>query len=283
MKPLPFTIPKVGNATFVIQEEKLQTFYPHLHRHKEIQICWIKKGRGTLIVQADFHNFQDDDIFIIASNCAHLFKNEADTSIEMLSVFFNPNPEETLLMQVEELQTLCEAYQNIMALQKLSSALKKELSSLSALKGSSQLHQFLHILNIIEPTLKSNQYGKLVITEESSDKMKIVMEYIIQNFHKNIDLKKIAKLIHYSPEAFCRFFKRRTGKTFITYLSECRINEARKKLLEKDKPEVSRIAYECGFNNVSNFNRVFKLQCNCSPLQYRRQYFSKLSQTNISD
>lgn len=282
MRALPFTIPKAENASFLVQEQKLLKFYPHLHRHKEVQLCMINKGYGTIFIEAEFHDFQEGDIFIIGSNCAHLFKNENDDGAEMVSVFFNPSPKENPLMNLVEMQKISEVFTNMGPFHRIKLDLKVELMDLLSVDSGSQLEKFLRILNKTISQIHTSDYVKPIFSEGINIKVKTVMEYTIKNFHKHIDLEKISSLIHYSPEAFCRFFKKRTGKTYMSYLNECRINEACKRLLHEDKPEVSRIAFECGFNNVSNFNRVFKFNCNCAPLQYRKQYFSKLGKTTLA-
>jgi AraC-like DNA-binding protein len=83
------------------------------------------------------------------------------------------------------------------------------------------------------------------------------MEYVNHHFHQNISLGEVAKLVNMTEMSFSRFFKRRTGVTFMDSLLECRLGNACRMLIDTTQ-SVSEIAYHCGFNNISNFNRLFK-------------------------
>jgi AraC-like DNA-binding protein len=106
-----------------------------------------------------------------------------------------------------------------------------------------------------------------------SDRIKKVFEYVMQNYKEEIKLNDIAELASMSESAFSRYFKKRTRKTFSTFLTEIRIEHACK-LLQKDKHSVSEISYESGFNNLSNFNRQFKRVKNTTPLNYRSRFLA---------
>jgi transcriptional regulator GlxA family with amidase domain len=106
-----------------------------------------------------------------------------------------------------------------------------------------------------------------------SDRIKKVFEYVMQNYKEDIKLNDIAGLASMSESAFSRYFKKRTRKTFSTFLTEIRIEHACK-LLQKDKHSVSEISFESGFNNLSNFNRQFKSVKNTTPLNYRSRFMA---------
>ncbi|GLR17782.1 AraC family transcriptional regulator [Portibacter lacus] len=273
MKVLPFTIPKVKKASFVILEEKLEQFYPHLHRHQEIQICWIKKGKGTLIVQADIFPFVQDDVFIIASNRAHLFKNENLKGVETLSLFFSPDPNTNLLMSLPELEDIMLYFQGISSCNKLDKsviAFLEELQNKDSLNG---LQLFISLLNSLDGKLPMENISSEIYSEKSEHKMKVIMEYTMKHLHQEIEIKKIADQINYTPESFCRFFRKRTGRTYINYLNELRITASCHQIINQEVTDIRKIAFDSGFNNVSHFNRVFKHWKGCSPLQFRKAYY----------
>ena len=276
MKVLPFRIPTVGDASFLVKDEKLEHFYPYLHRHEEIQICWIRKGKGTLIVEADFYPFEKDDVFFIASNAAHIFKKENSELIECLSIFFNPDPRENPLLSLKEMSEFERRLRNVSGCTRLPPRTIDSLKQILETKSILQLGYFIGLLHEIEDKLEVREKSPISHSDKSADRLKIIMDFTLQNLKENIDLHKVAAQINYTPEAFCRFFKKRTQKTFITYLNELRINEASIQLIQRDIAEVSKIAFECGFNNVSHFNRVFKQIRKQSPLQYRQQYLQNL-------
>lgn len=276
MKVLPFTIPAVENFSFLIQEDKLEGFYPHLHRHKEVQICWIKKGRGTLVVQAELFAFKEEDIFVIASNKAHLFKKEHKGNIQTISLFFDISAKNNPLMSLPEMTDLANYFSRLVPCNKLEEPLRSEISmKLNLIMENTmeyKLALFIDLLANLRSELSISERIDSVYSEKDGDRMKMIMDYTLSNFKNNIGISDVAKEISYTPEAFCRFFKKRTRKTFIQYLNELRINEACHRIIEHQDSLMSEIAYGCGFNNVSHFNRVFKQLKQMSPLQYRRAY-----------
>ncbi|MEO0473879.1 MAG: AraC family transcriptional regulator, partial [Bacteroidota bacterium] len=107
-----------------------------------------------------------------------------------------------------------------------------------------------------------------------NDTLDKIYEYIFQNFDQSISLEEIAGLANMNPSAFSRYFKRINQKTFSRYVNEIRIGFACRQLMEQ-KDNVSTICYESGFNNLSNFNRQFRLIKGISPSEYRKQYQSQ--------
>ena len=106
---------------------------------------------------------------------------------------------------------------------------------------------------------------------ENSDNIKTVYEYVQENFENKIMLAEVAELVNMSHVSFNRFMKKRTGKTFVDYVNDVRIGYAAIRLVEKDN-SISEIAFNCGFNNIANFNRVFKKLKKCTPSQYKNEF-----------
>jgi len=97
------------------------------------------------------------------------------------------------------------------------------------------------------------------------------MQYLYLNFDKNIMLSDVSKLANMADAAFSRFFKMKTGMTFIDCLTEIRLGHASRLLIDTSQ-SVAEVAYNCGFNNMSNFNRMFKRKKNCTPKEFRENY-----------
>src|SRR4030095_8018951 len=98
-----------------------------------------------------------------------------------------------------------------------------------------------------------------------------IMQYINNNFDRNITLNDAAKIAGMTEVALSRFFKVRTGKTFIETLNDARLGNASRMLIDTTQ-SVSEVAYKCGFNNMSNFNRIFKKKKTCTPKEFREAY-----------
>jgi AraC-like DNA-binding protein len=127
------------------------------------------------------------------------------------------------------------------------------------------------------PRLKelSSIYNHSEVSEHDGIRLSNIYHYIMANYARSITLEDVAQQAFMTPQAFCRYFKKRTLHTFVSFLNEVRINEACKKLTAGDAESVSisAIAYNSGFNTVTNFNRVFKTIVGKSPSEYQEDYF----------
>ena len=101
-----------------------------------------------------------------------------------------------------------------------------------------------------------------------------IYNYIMQHYNRDITLEEVSEAAYMTPQAFCRYFKKHTRVTFITFLNEIRINEACKRLIDGSYESVSSVAYDCGFNSITNFNRVFKSTTGKSPREYATVFLS---------
>jgi AraC-like DNA-binding protein len=106
------------------------------------------------------------------------------------------------------------------------------------------------------------------------ERVKLIFEYTLKNYHQKISLDKVATLLHMTRPSFCRFFKNKTKKTYVQFLMEVRIGYACKLLVEDEK-NVAEIGYECGYNNISHFNHQFKTITGKKPLEYKKDYLQK--------
>lgn len=134
------------------------------------------------------------------------------------------------------------------------------------------------ILNCCNKKFKStatpSQHVTSVVTEHQSTShhtISVIKEYINENFHKNLTLEELAELAHFSPSYLSRLFRNTTGLTIKTYITLKRLENA-EYLLKNSSLNIHEIAFNCGFPNVSHFNRVFKAHTNLSPMEYRRHY-----------
>lgn len=137
---------------------------------------------------------------------------------------------------------------------------------------------FLEIISILHDMANSRNQRLLSTftvdydTFEDDDKMKLVYEYIQKNFSNKITLDDVSDIASMSPVSFNRFIKKRTNKTFVNYLNDIRVGYAARWLVEKDL-SISEIAFKSGFNNIANFNRIFKSIKNTTPSQYREEFY----------
>jgi AraC-like DNA-binding protein len=151
------------------------------------------------------------------------------------------------------------------------------MEKLLATSNYERLRILLDILNEIAnsqevTSLSSVGYNKFSPHEDTT-RIDKVFEYILQNYTKDVTLQEIADNINMSVSAFCKFYKKRTGKTFTQTLNEIRVGHACKLFIERGL-SVSEVCYQSGFNNLSYFHRNFKKITNFAPLEYRKRFYN---------
>ena len=278
MKVLPFKIPKTQNIGLIYQEDREEFFYDKLHQHEEIQLCVIVKGEGTLIVGDTINEYKSGDVLVIGSNLPHVFKSDASRIKEsfMISLFFTKNSFGENFFLLDDFAELEPFFEKSTTGFKLLTNKEKVAELFLSLQSSTNLERFTGLLRALKIISNSNtkELASFVYPKKYTDnegkRMRDVMDYTIHHFDKNIDLYKIAEKANMTPNAFCRYFKQRTNKTYFTFLNELRIENACKLLSSDISMPISEIAYQCGFNNLSNFNRKFKEIKKINPAKYRR-------------
>lgn len=276
MKVYPFKLAKPLHQNLIVQEDRLPDFYGQLHQHKEIQLSLIVKGRGKLVVGDSVHRFSSGDFFAIASHSPHLFTNEnVNDGIHMVSLFFTESTFGETFFELQELREVRPFFK----LARSGFQLRSDHSLISELVfkvlRSDGISRFIGFLNILKALCQVDQkpltqfvYPK-EIGSSKGNRMQKIIEYTLGNFQKEIDLGSASKIVHMTPNAFCRFFKQHTNKTFFQFLIELRIEHACQ-LLQKNRKALSilEISEQSGFKSISNFNRQFRKLKGCVPSQY---------------
>lgn len=287
MKIVKFTIPVEIDNSFHLQEDKLPHFYEHLHRHTEIQITWVIYGEGTLIVGNNMQPFNSGDLFVIGANQPHFFRNDPSyfvasnrKSIHSLNIFFNPTGFISQLLSFPEMGSIKKFL--------VSSAFGMQASEIDAAKLSEyflkirnstagfRLAYFIEMLQVMANLKKweylSTESFEYTITDVEGLRMNDIYRYTMDHFTEDITLAQIAAVSYLTPQSFCRYFKKHTTKTYIKFLNEVRINEARKRFMEMNFDSIATVAYHSGFNNVISFNRVFKSIVGKPPSEFIKSY-----------
>jgi len=278
MKVFPFKITKTVTESIIYQEDRELMFYNKLHQHEETQISYIEKGEGTLLVGDTVTQYQKGDILVIGSNLPHVFRS--DTSIEessvMLSLFFTNNSFGKDFFELSTFKTIQPFFENCKNGFIIKDSPKKIIKCFKKNKTENELDRFITFLETIKNINQADKtplscyiYDKK-ITDNEGKRMQNVFEYVMNNYQKNISLEDISSISNMTKNAFCRYFRVRTNKSFFQFLIEIRIEHAGKLLSKKNEFSVLEIAELCGFNNISNFNRKFKEIKKISPLQYRK-------------
>ncbi len=283
MKVLPFKIPKPENATLIVQEDKGEMFYSKLHQHKEIQISLIKQGEGTCIIGDYVGAFKKGDIFVIGENLPHVFTSDrTNKGVHMISLFlvkssygehFFSLPE---FRDVENVFKFSELGFQLDAPKTIVAEQMERLPHISKLKRFIVFIEILHSLSQGKITTLSSATHTKIYGEEEGKRMRDIFEFTLDHFDKRITLKQVAEIASMTPNAFCRYFKQRTNKTYVNFLLDIRIGNACKLLSKKNEYSIAEIAYRSGFNNLTNFNRKFKSVKGVTPSGFRARADNKL-------
>lgn len=288
MKVLPFTILYPDNKSVIAEQIEQPHFYQFLHRHEECQLTFIERGSGILIAGNNMHAFQAGDVFLIGGNLPHLFKSNPEyfkprspRTIKATSLYFNVNGTMGGLFNLPEMKAVTAFLQTSKHGFKVAAAHRAAVVSgiraVHQASGLNALQRFLELLTTLH-TLKDSMPLCPVdystdISESEGIRLSRIMSFIMQRYNTAISLDEVAAVAFMTPPAFCRYFKRHTGRKFVNFLNEVRINEACKNLTRPGKPDgIADAAYNAGFNNITNFNRVFKSIKGHSPREYIAKY-----------
>lgn len=279
MKVLPFKIPKPKNEALIYQEDRQKIFYGQLHQHQEIQISLVVKGSGSFVVADTINEYKEGDILVIGEYVPHVFKSDSDKSDEsiMCSLFFKKDSFGKQFFELTDMAETKEFFKSSeYGLKVLSKKQKitKQFNKLSHQNKIERVATLLKILNLIstaESTPLSSFVYKKRYTDDEGKRMNDVFEYAMEKFYEPITLEEIADKAHMNKNSFCRYFKKRTNKTFFQFLIEIRIENACKLITSSPDLSIAMISEQCGFGTIANFNRKFKEIKGLTPTDYRRQ------------
>jgi YesN/AraC family two-component response regulator len=292
MKVVQFTIPVSKENTIVVQEDILPYYYNHLHRHREVQIEWVVEGSGMLIAGNYMQRFEAGDVYIISANQSHIFKNdesyfdpEQKKQVHSVSIFFNPNHFLVNILNLPEMASLKKfvdgLHNGFQIPESSAETIKRTISEVMHHKESQRVASFINLLHLfstarnMKPLATNN--SEQIISDVEGIRMDQIFQYLVTNYKNHISLTEISEVANLTPQAFCRYFKKHTDKTFVSFLNEVRVNEACKIIVSGKFDSFSDISYQTGFDNVTNFNRVFKKMMGKSPREYHRDFRNKLS------
>lgn len=247
---------------------------------------YIDRGEGTLIAGDYVGRFQPGDLYIIGSGLPHVFRSDQSyykgkSTCRSISLYFDERYFGKELWGANELSAFRKFAEISQRGLQLTGPDLPEASgvtqSLITSSGFDKVLLFFSLLRIIVESKSKKmlalQSGKLLTSEET--RMNSIIEFTFRESHRKIYLTEVASLASLSVEAFCRYFKLHTRKTYITFLNEVRVSNACRLLIQKNFT-IQQICYQTGFTNVSNFNRIFKRFTGKSPLTFRKQLpFSK--------
>ncbi|TLX78138.1 helix-turn-helix domain-containing protein [Labilibacter sediminis] len=265
---------------------ELPHFVVPWHYHPDIEILLVTKGEGRRIVGDHIENYYPGDLCILGSNLPHVWKNDPsyyqsnpDKIAECLVIHFRTELFGDAFWQLPEMQKtasfLNSANRGIKFTGDTRDMLAHKIKS-GFLKNPEE--RLSHVLDLLYSMAQSEERNFLAssgftneVQSSDGERFQRAIEYIALNYQRPILLEEIAEHVHLTPTAFCRYFKERTDKTFLQYLNHYRIGLARRLLIE-GQLKIQEVAFECGFGNLSHFNKHFKKLTGITPKHYRIEH-----------
>lgn len=255
-----------------------------LHYHEEFELNFIQHAPHAQRVIGDhIEEIDDIELVLVGPNLQHAWFTHKCTSKEIREItiqFHKDLFDEKFLRrnQLNFIRTLFEkSVRGILFSKETTLQVAPRIIELNRKHGFDSVLELMSILHDLSTsrnmrTLSDSSFNN---TPEpfsyNSRRIERTFEYMNQNFDKPIGLGEVAKLANMSEVAFSRFFKQRTGNTFIDSLTEIRLGHASRLLIDTTQ-SIAEIAYHCGFNNISNFNRIFRKKKGCTPREFRESF-----------
>lgn len=263
--------------SFICYKVNVPSFEFLWHYHPEYELTLITKGSGTRLVGDSYYKFEEGDLVLLPPYLPHTWISEKTDNQNCQAIviqFSNAFVEK--LFQFSELVSITKLFEKstrglqfhypkyndlLLLLQKLIQG--------NEVIGFSKFIQVMHLLSSKKTSAIASLHYKPVKGNENQQRINQVFKYVQNNFKERVSLEQAATMIHLSVSAFCKFFKRASGKTFSDYTNEIRIAFACQLLIETDM-SISEIATASGFDSMSYFNRVFLKKKKIQPAAFRK-------------
>ncbi len=249
------------------------------HFHPELELTLILKSSGHRIVGDNITSLQPGDLVLLGANLPHVYYQERGGGrIEAIVVQFVENFAGNELLTHPSLRPIRLLFQRALrGLQIPKHTRDLVAERMHRIVEANPLRRIVELLGILEELSSSKELSPLCSPAyapplETADHNRVsrVMQYIHDHLQEPLSRERTAEAAALSVSAFSRFFKARTGRTFPTYVNELRLGRAARLLTESDE-RVADIARDCGFPNLSHFNRLFLHYKGIKPLQFRKQ------------
>jgi len=253
-----------------------------MHCHEELELNFIMNAKGAKRIVGDHIDEIDDlELVLVGSNLPHVWQTHKckDKEIREITIQFHKDLFDDKFLRRNQLSfirnMLEKSARGILFSRQTIEQIKPRLILLNQKQGFDSVLELLSILHDLSisrnmHTLSDATFSNAELSYNSR-RIERSIEYMNQNFQKPITLTEVAKLANMTDVSFSRFFRSRTGITFMDSLLEMRLGHASRLLIDTTQ-SVAEVAYNCGFNNISNFNRLFKKKKGCTPKEFRESY-----------
>jgi AraC-like DNA-binding protein len=278
--------PASGHS-FLVRKFGKTAFDAPYHFHEEYELTYILHGRGKRYVGSHMEDFAAGDLVLLGSNVPHCWKLEAaeqeHEEASAIVIQFSANFLGDDFFNKDELQGIKKLLQKSGSGISFNSGTRnivnRGMKQLTEEKGNFKM--LITLLEMLQRLAFSNEYTLLdqqrSMAEQSraeQERINPVFAYLVENFRRQVSLDVASGIAHMTPNAFCKYFKKITRKTFMETVIEYRLNYATQQLVQTDKP-ISEISFDSGFGDVSHFYKMFKHKMHQSPLNYRKNFMKE--------
>ncbi len=271
--------------SFIVRRFDRRGFAVPYHYHPAYELTWIENGEGKRYVRNNMSDFKTGDLVLLGSNLPHCWKllnsskNKRASSIViqfenkgLLDSFFGMNEFSGITRLLKKSSSGIYFCKPVAI--KVSTFIQKLFIEKNDFQRLILLMELLQMLSLTKDyRLLDDEAESNMNAEFNRYRLHEVFAYIVENYRKRISLDKAAAKAHLTPNAFCKYFKQVTRKTFIETVTDYRINFATQQLTETDA-SISSICFDSGFNDVSHFHKTFRSKMQLSPLQYRKKFIN---------
>jgi AraC-like DNA-binding protein len=253
-----------------------------LHYHEEFEINLIINANGAKRIIGDHMGEIDDvELVLVGPNLPHCWitHNCKNKTISEITIQFHKDLMDEKFLRRNQLFYIKEMFekarQGILFSNFTTKLVQNRIVELANKQGFLSVLELMSVLHVLSTSndmhLLSGATFSNINQSYNSRRVEKVIDYLNQHFDKPISLADVANLANMTEVSFSRFFKQHTGISFIDNLLEIRLGHASRLLIETHLP-ISQIAFNCGFNNISNFNRIFKKKKGSTPKEFREDY-----------
>ena len=293
MRPQLYKLPIAPDTSFLYIDEECKYFDKPWHFHKEYELVYINKTKGTRFIGDQVSFFEDGDLALLGPNIPHLYRNSEDyyknNKLIAKSIFIHFT-EDFLgnsffdLPEMKQVKKLLE--RSSLGLEitgKSNDYVKDKLVEMNEQKPANRLINLLEILVFLSTSKELSPILSKTFTATSdndTDRIDKVIQFILNNYKNDIYIEQIASKLNMSIASFSRYFKHHTHKTFSSYVTEIRISHACRLMMDSHY-NISEICYISGFENQSNFYRHFKKFTGVIPKEYKARFLNNTSDIEV--
>lgn len=288
MKPALEHLPKANHESFVVRNFSYDYYPTPWHYHPEYEMVLVTESTGKRIIGDHISDFKPGNLALIGPNIPHIYKNDAayyngasNNKACSIVVHFTEASLGADFLRLPESLPLRNLFERAAAGLDITGTTNEQVSQrMLKMVDLSGMDRWLCLVETLSLVAKSKEATTIThnnmmsYNAKESNRLCAVLDWITANFEKNIKLQEAAKIAEMQENAFSRFFSTHTRKTFSAFVQELRLQKAAR-LLTETSDAVTEICYECGYNNVSNFNRQFFKRYHVSPREYKKTFLQE--------